>query len=77
MSTKTYQALVERVKRQIGSPGAQSKQCVEIKRQPDDAAEDWAQLLEDLGTVENVTMIPLDDNAELVRLRWNPEESMA
>ncbi|GED47399.1 hypothetical protein HME01_32510 [Vreelandella aquamarina] len=77
MSTKTYQTLVERVKRQIGSPGAQSKQCVEIKRQPDDAAEDWAQLLSDLGTVENVTMIPLDDTAEHVRLRWNPEESMA
>ena len=77
MSTKTYQALVERVKRHIGSPGAQSKLCVEIKRQPDDSAEDWAQLLEDLGTIENVTMIPLDDTGESVRLRWNPEESMA
>lgn len=77
MSEKTYQALVERVKRKIGSPAAQSQHCVEIQRQPDDAAEDWAQLLEDLGTIENVTMIPLDDTAEHVRLRWNPEESMA
>ncbi|AZM96056.1 DUF1654 domain-containing protein [Vreelandella venusta] len=77
MSAKTYQALVERVKRQIGSPAAQSKQCVEIKRQPDDVDEDWAKLLEDLGTVENVTMIPIDDSAEHVRLRWNPEESMS
>ena len=77
MSTKTYQALIERVKRKIGSPAAQSKLCCEIQRQPDDSAEDWSQLLEDLGTVENVTMIPLDDNAEHVRLRWNPEESMA
>lgn len=77
MSDKTYQALVERVKRKIGSPAAQSKLCCEIQRQPDDAAEDWAQLLADLGSVENVTMIPLDDTAEHVRLRWNPEESMA
>ncbi|WP_422101926.1 DUF1654 domain-containing protein [Vreelandella sp.] len=77
MSDKSYQALVERVKRKIGSPAAQSKHCVEIQRQPDDSAEDWAQLLSDLGTVENVTMIPLDDTAEHVRLRWNPEESMA
>ncbi|MDP4557966.1 DUF1654 domain-containing protein [Halomonas meridiana] len=77
MSAKTYQTLVERVKRQIGSPGAQSKQCAEIKRQPDDDAEDWTQLLEDLGTVENVKMTFLDDKAEHVRLRWNPEESMA
>lgn len=77
MSVNTYQALVERVKRKIGSPAAQSKLCCEIQRQPDDNADDWAKLLEDLGTVENVTMIPLDDNAEHVRLRWNPEESMA
>ena len=77
MSVNTYQALVERVKRKIGSPAAQSKLCCEIQRQPDDNADDWAKLLEDLGTVENVTMIPLDDTAEHVRLRWNPEESMA
>ena len=77
MSEKTYQALVDRVKRQIGSPAAQAKHCVEIQRQPDDSADDWAQLLADLGTVENVTIIPLDEAAEHVRLRWNPEESMA
>lgn len=77
MSEKTYQALVERMKRKIGSPGAQSKQCVEIKRQEDDSADDWARMLEDLCTVENVTVIPLDDTAEHIRLRWNPEESMS
>jgi len=64
------------VKRKIGSPAAQSKHCVEIERQPDDSADDWAQLLADLGTVENVTIIPLDETAEHVRLRWNPAEAM-
>ena len=77
MSEKTYQQLVQRVQRVIGSPGAQSKHCVELQRQPDDAPDDWARMLSELGTVENVTMIPLDDSVEHVRIRWNPEESMA
>tara|TARA_B100000929_G_scaffold264786_1_gene231438 strand:- start:292 stop:525 length:234 start_codon:yes stop_codon:yes gene_type:complete len=76
MSEKTYAALVERVKRKINSPAAQSENCTEIQRQPDDAAEDWARLLADLGTVENVTMVPLDETGEHVRIRWNPAEAM-
>ncbi|QHD48499.1 DUF1654 domain-containing protein [Vreelandella aquamarina] len=76
MGIQSYEKLVLRVKRKIGSPDAQSRHCVEIQRQAEDAAEDWAQLLADLGTVENVTMIPLDDKGESVRLRWNPEEAM-
>ncbi|MFI0472984.1 DUF1654 domain-containing protein [Halomonas sp. HMF6819] len=75
--SNTYQQLVERVKRKIGSPKAQSEHCTELQRQPDDSAEDWARMLKELGTVENVTMIPLDDAGEYVRIRWNPEESMA
>lgn len=75
--SKSYEQLVKRVQKEIGSPGAQSKHCVEIRRREDDSADDWARMLEDLGTVENVTMIPLDDAAEHIRLRWNPEESMA
>tara|TARA_R100001039_G_C1803392_1_gene79081 strand:+ start:252 stop:485 length:234 start_codon:yes stop_codon:yes gene_type:complete len=76
MSEKTYASLVERVKRKINSPAAQSENCAEIQRQPDDAAEDWVRLLDDLGTVENVTMVPLDETAEHVRIRWNPAEAM-
>ena len=75
--SKSYEQLVKRVQRIIGSPGAQSKCCAEIQRQPDDDADDWARMLSDLGTVENVAMTPLDDAAEHVRIRWNPEESMA
>lgn len=75
--SKSYEQLVKRVQRIIGSPGAQSKQCAEIQRQPDDDDDDWARMLSDLGTVENVTMTPLDDASEHIRLRWNPEESMA
>lgn len=75
--SKSYEQLVKRIQKEIGSPGAQSKHCVEIRRREDDSADDWARMLEDLGTVENVTMIPLDDASEHIRLRWNPEESMA
>lgn len=77
MSDKTYKALVERVQRAINSPAAQSKHCIEIKRQPEDKADDWARMLSDLDTVENVTLTSMDDNAEHVLIRWNPEESMA
>lgn len=76
MSEKTYAALVERVKRKINSPAAQSESCTEIQRQQDDTPDDWARLLADLGTVENVTMVPLDETAEHVRIRWNPAEAM-
>ncbi|MCP1313357.1 MULTISPECIES: DUF1654 domain-containing protein [unclassified Halomonas] len=75
--SSTYQQLVDRVKRKIGSPRAQADNCTELQRQSDDNADDWARMLRELGTVENVTMIPLDETGEHVRIRWNPEESMS
>jgi hypothetical protein len=75
--SKSYEQLVKRVQKEIGSPGAQSKHCVEIQRREDESPEDWAQMLADLGTVENVTLTPMDDDAEHIRITWNPEESMA
>lgn len=58
----------------INSPRAQSDRCAEIARQPDESPDDWQQLLEELETLDHVTMIPLDDGA--VRLCWNPEEAL-
>lgn len=75
--SKSYEQLVKRVQKQIGSPKAQSEHCIELQRQPDDAPEDWAQMLADLGTVENVILTVMDDDSEHVRITWNPEESMA
>lgn len=75
--SKSYEQLVKRVQKEIGSPGAQSKHCVELQRREDESSEDWAQMLADLGTVENVTLTPIDDDAEHIRITWNPEESMA
>ncbi|MDR5887578.1 DUF1654 domain-containing protein [Vreelandella janggokensis] len=76
MSDKSYQQLVERVKRVINSPKAQAENCAEIQRQEDDNADDWARMLDDLGTIENADITPLDDTAEHVRVRWNPAEAM-
>ncbi|WGI23618.1 DUF1654 domain-containing protein [Halomonas alkaliantarctica] len=75
--SKSYEQLVKRVQKEIGSPGAQSKHCVELQRREDESPEDWAQMLADLGTVENVTLTPMDDDTEHIRITWNPEESMA
>lgn len=75
--SKSYEQLVKRVQKEIGSPGAQSKHCVELQRREDESPEDWAQMLADLGTVENVTLTLIDDDAEHIRITWNPEESMA
>lgn len=77
MSEKTYQQLVQRVQRAINSPGAQSKHCIEIKRQPEEDEDDWARMLSELGTVENVTLTTMDDDPEHVQVTWNPEESMS
>ncbi|WP_339935141.1 DUF1654 domain-containing protein [Vreelandella glaciei] len=74
--SKSYEQLVKRVQKEIGSPKAQSEHCVELQRQLDDTADDWAHMLSDLGTIENVDLIPLDDTAEQVRVRWNPEGAM-
>lgn len=75
--SKSYEQLIKRVQRIIGSPGAQTKFSAEIKKQHDEDADDWAQMLSELGTVENVTLTPMDDNAEHVGIKWNPEESMS
>lgn len=75
--SKSYEQLIQRVQRKIGSPRAQSENCAELQRQPEDSDDDWARMLSELGTVENVNMTPLDDTGELVRIRWNPLESMS
>lgn len=75
--SRSYEQLVQRVQKVIGSPGAQTKHCADIQRQPDDAADDWVGMLNELDTVENVTMTRLDDAGEHIRIEWNPEESMA
>ena len=72
----SYETLCKRVQQIINQPKAQAEKCAEIQRQQDDTTEDWAHMLSDLGTIENVDLIPLDDSSETVRVRWNPEAAM-
>ncbi|SFU48620.1 DUF1654 domain-containing protein [Halomonas korlensis] len=70
-----YALLGQRIQRVINAPKAQSNQRVEIARLPDESPDDWGRLIEELETLEHVTLTPLEDGA--MRLVWNPEESMA
>ena len=77
MSQQSYEQMVQRVQRKISSPGAQKEHCAELQKLDDESSSDWERMLDELGTVENVTIITLYDTNEHIRIRWNPEESMA
>lgn len=70
----TYELLGRRIQRVVNAPRAQAERTAVIARQEDESTEDWQRLLEELETLENVTMIPQDDGEVL--LRWNPEEAL-
>jgi hypothetical protein len=63
-----YELLASRIKKQILSPRAQLERRAVIARQPDEAEEDWALLLEQLGEEESVTLAHLEDGT--VQLTW-------
>lgn len=69
----SYELLGMRIQRQINAPAAQSENTTVIARKDDEHENDWERLIEELETVEELTMIPLEDGQ--IRLRWNPEES--
>ncbi|MNZ14588.1 hypothetical protein D3C78_315150 [compost metagenome] len=63
-----YELLASRIKKQILSPRAQLERRAVIARQPDEAEEDWALLLEQLSEEESVTLAHQEDGAVL--LTW-------
>lgn len=71
----SYELLGHRVQRIINSSKAQSAKHAVIEHQPDESIEDWDRLIEELETLEAVTMIRHEDGS--VGLRWNPAEPMA
>lgn len=73
-SPSSYELLGQRIQRVINSPRAQAEKCAEISRLPEERQEDWDRLLEELETLEHVTITPME--GEAVRLRWNPEEAL-
>ncbi|GAB2796444.1 hypothetical protein GCM10027040_23650 [Halomonas shantousis] len=70
----SYELLGQRIQKLITSPRAQRDKHLVISRLEEESADDWARLLEEFETVEELTMIPHEDGS--VTLRWNPAEAM-
>nr|WP_300312698.1 DUF1654 domain-containing protein [Halomonas sp.] len=68
----SYELLCQRVQRAINAPRAQREGTVTISREADENEADWHRMLEELETIEEVTLVPLDDGC--MRLRWSPQE---
>ena len=69
----SYEVLVMRLQRAINSPAAQKAKSALLQRSPDDRAEDWDRIMEELGDTDNVTLAYRDDGH--VQVFWTvPKE---
>lgn len=69
----SYELLGMRLQRAINSPAAQKSKTALLERLPSDRAEDWDQILEELGDTDNVTLAYRDDGH--VQVFWTvPKE---
>lgn len=57
-----------RLQRAINSPAAQKSRSALLERKPEDHAEDWDQIMEELGDTDNVTLAYRDDGH--VQIFW-------
>lgn len=57
----SYALLGMRLQRAINSPAAQRAKAALLQRSPDDLAEDWDRIMEELGDTDNVTLAYRDD----------------
>ncbi|RMT39937.1 hypothetical protein ALP48_100202 [Pseudomonas syringae pv. solidagae] len=68
-----YERMGMRVQKIINSPTAQKSRAALLFRQPDEAEDDWAQLLEEIAENDNVTLAWRDDGG--VQIFWTlPKE---
>jgi hypothetical protein len=57
----SYELLGMRLQRAINSPAAQRAKSALLERLPDDRADDWDRIMEELGDTDNVTLAYRDD----------------
>jgi hypothetical protein len=57
----SYEVLGMRLQRAINSPAAQKSKSALLVRLPEDRADDWDQIMEELGDTDNVTLAYRDD----------------
>ncbi len=68
-----YDLLVGRLQRLINSPPVQRVRAATIRRQEDEAEEDWERLLEELRSNDGLEMEEGEDGS--ITLRWQVDES--
>lgn len=66
----SYELLAARVQKIINSSHAQKAKAALISKHPDEAEDDWLQLLGEIAENDNVTLAHRDDGA--VQLLWQP-----
>ncbi|PMR72764.1 DUF1654 domain-containing protein [Billgrantia endophytica] len=71
--TSSFEPLANRIRAQINSPRAQVENTTTISREPDERGDDWDRLLDEIGTMDEVTMVAMEDGS--VELRWSAPES--
>ncbi|VVO79053.1 hypothetical protein PS870_01692 [Pseudomonas fluorescens] len=64
----SYELMGMRIQKIINSTGAQASKRATIYKSPDESPDDWAQLLEDIGEADNVTVAHQDDGG--VQIFW-------
>ncbi|HEX8595378.1 MAG TPA: DUF1654 domain-containing protein [Pseudomonas sp.] len=69
----SYELLGMRIQKSINNPRAQISKSALLERLPDDLAEDWAQMLDEIAENDNVTLAHRDDGN--VHIFWTvPKE---
>lgn len=64
----SYELLGIRVQKIINSPAAQKSKAALLHRLPDEAANDWERVIEEIGETDNVTLAHRDDGG--VQVFW-------
>lgn len=65
----SYERLVRRVNATLSGPLAQIEKQANLTPEPDDSAEDWQRLLEEIELADGVTMTKRSDGS--VHVRWS------
>ena len=72
-ASSAYERMGIRIQKIINSPTAQKAKAALLFKLPDESEDDWAQLLEEIGENDNVTLAWRDDGG--VQLFWTvPKE---
>lgn len=70
----SYALLGMRLQRATNGPAPQRAKAALLQRSPDDLAEDWDRIVEELGDTDNVTLAYRDDGHVQVFWTWPTDD---